>query len=232
MYLGYSVPNDKTLHGILKNIFANIEQFNWKTFLLGTSCVATLLGLKKLAARYPRFKWTRAGGPLLVTVICIVLQATIDLESRGIPIVGYIPPGLPSFTGNAIFPLSGNMAMVVLSIVIVGFMESIAIAKKLAQVHGYELDASLELVGLGMANLSSGLFGGYPVTGSFSRSAVNNASGAHSGLSAMVTATMVAITLLCLTSVFELLVSRRVQLGVQTRLLEDAFLTGLTYFHF
>ena len=52
-----------------------------------------------------------------------------------------------------------------------------------------------------------GLFGGYPVTGSFSRSAVNNDSGAHSGLSGIVTATMVAIVLLCLTQVFELLVS-------------------------
>jgi sulfate transporter 4 len=204
---GYDIPNDKSLHGILKNIFANIEKFNWKTFLLGTSCVFTLMGLKKVAQKYPRLKWTRAAGPLLVTVVCIVLQATIDLEARGIPIVGYIPAGLPSFTGDIVFPVTnmGNLAIVVLSIVIVGFMESIAIAKKLAQTHGYELDSSLELVGLGMANLTSGLFGGYPVTGSFSRSAVNNASGAHSGLSAMVTATMVAITLLCLTSVFELL---------------------------
>jgi sulfate transporter 4 len=204
---GYDIPNDKSLHGMLKNIFANIDQFNWKTFLLGTSCVFTLVGLKKLAAKYPRMKWTRAAGPLLVTVISIVLQATIDLEARGIPIVKYIPAGLPSFTGNIVFPINniGRLTVVILSIVIVGFMESIAIAKKLAQVHGYELDSSLELVGLGMANFTSGLFGGYPVTGSFSRSAVNNSSGAHSGLSAMVTASMVAITLLCLTSVFELM---------------------------
>lgn len=206
---GYDIPNDKSLHGILKNIFANIDQFNWKTFLLGTSCVFALVGLKKLASKYPRMKWARAAGPLLVTVVSIVLQATIDLEARGIPIVKYIPAGLPSFTGNIVFPMDsvGRLTVVILSIVIVGFMESIAIAKKLAQVHGYELDSSLELVGLGMANLTSGLFGGYPVTGSFSRSAVNNSSGAHSGLSAMVTATMVAVTLLALTSVFELLVS-------------------------
>jgi MFS superfamily sulfate permease-like transporter len=95
----------------------------------------------------------------------------------------------------------------VLTIAVIGFMESIAIAKKLAQKHNYELDASMELVGLGMANLSSGFFGGYPVTGSFSRSAVNNESGAQSGVSGLVTATMVAITLLFLTFIFELLVS-------------------------
>ena len=125
----------------------------------------------------------------------------------------YKRQGLPNFTGGLVFTVEnlGNLGIVILSIVIVGFMESIAIAKKLSQVHGYELDSSMELIGLGMANLSSGLFGGYPVTGSFSRSAVNNASGAMSGISAMVTATMVVVTLLCLTSVFEMLVSRRMK---------------------
>ncbi|KAL3915210.1 MAG: hypothetical protein SGILL_005756 [Bacillariaceae sp.] len=205
---GYTdIPNDKTLHKQLYNIFANLDQFNWKTFVLGTSCVMTLVGLKRLAQAYPkRFKWTRAAGPLLVTAVAIVLQATLDLQARGIPIVGYIPQGLPDFTGSIVFPLDfGRLAIVVLSIVIVGFMESIAIAKKLAQTHNYELDANMELIGLGMANLSSGLFGGYPVTGSFSRSAVNNDVGAKSGISALVTATLVAMTLLFLTSVFELL---------------------------
>jgi MFS superfamily sulfate permease-like transporter len=93
-----------------------------------------------------------------VTIVCIVLQVTIDLEAKGIPIVQYIPAGLPPFTGSLVFPFSnaGKLFNVVMSIVIVGFMESIAIAKKLAQVHGYELDSSLELAGLGMANLASG----------------------------------------------------------------------------
>lgn len=148
--------------GILKYLFMDIEQFNWKTFLLGVSCVGTLIGLKKVAAKYPKLKWTRAVGPLLVTVVSIVLQATIDLEARGIPIVAEIPAGLPSFTGGIVFPISntGKLINVVLSIAIVGFMESIAIAKKLAQVHGYELDSSQELAGLGVANVASGLFGG------------------------------------------------------------------------
>ena len=113
---------------------------------------------------------------------------------------------MPPFTGSMLFPADiPRLAVVIISIVIVGFMESIAIAKKLAQVHNYELDSSMELVGLGMANLTSGLFGGYPVTGSFSRSAVNNESGARSGLSAVVTATMVLISLVCLTSVFAMM---------------------------
>ena len=95
--------------------------------------------------------------------------------------------------------------MVVISIVIVGFMESIAIAKQLASKHRYEIDSSTKLIGLGMANFIGGMFQSYPVTGSFSRSAVNNESGAQSGISGIVTATIVALVLLFLTTVFELL---------------------------
>jgi len=205
---GYDIPNDKSLHKMLGNIFSNIDQFNWKTFLLGTACIFTLMGMKKMSQKYPqRFKWTRAAGPLVVTVVSIVLQVALDLQARGIPIVGHIPKGLPKFTGSAVFPLTEihHLSVVVLSIVLVGFMESIAIAKTLAQKHNYELDSSSELIGLGVANLMSGLFGGYPVCGSFSRSAVNNDSGAMSGISAIVTATVVALVLLFLTPVFELL---------------------------
>ncbi len=207
---GYNIPADKTLHLMLKNIFASINEFNYKTFLLGFFSVFTLMGLKKLTTKSPKFQWMRAAGPLLVTVISIILQATIDLESRGIPVVGHIPKGLPKFTADVVFPLQlGNLSIVVFSIVLIGFMESIAIAKQLANKHNYEVNSSSELVGLGMANMTSGLFGGYPVVGSFSRSAVNNEAGAQSGISGMVTATLVGLVLLFLTSVFELLVRTR-----------------------
>ena len=206
---GYDIPSDKALHKMLLNIFSKIEEFNWKTFVLGSICVSILIGLKKLAQKFPTLKWTKAVGPLVVTVITIILQATIDLEEKGIPVVGKIPSGFPKFFGSYIFPFEeqlGDLSIVVLSIVIVGFMESIAISKQLASKNNYEVDSSMELIGLGMANLTSGLFGGYPVTGSFSRSAVNNESGAQSGISAIVTATVVGLVLLFLTPVFELLV--------------------------
>jgi sulfate transporter 4 len=206
--LGYSIPSDKKLQLLLKNIFASIEQFNYKTFLLGTGCILTMVGIKRLAARVPRFHWVRPMGPLLVTVISIILQATLNLEAHGIPIVGHIPQGLPKFTGEVIFPIGymEQLSLVVFSIVIIGFMESIAIAKKLANSHSYQVDSSLELVALGMANLMSGFFSGFPVVGSFSRSAVNNDAGAMSGVSGIVTATLVGFVLLCLTPVFESLV--------------------------
>lgn len=207
---GYNIPSDKSLHMMLINLFKNIELFNWRTFVLGTTCVIFLMTLKKIAVKVPRLKFARALGPLIVTVVTIVLQATINLEARGIPIVGHIPSGLPNFSGNVAirgFASLGKLSVVVISIVVVGFMESIAIAKQLANKHNYDINSSKELVGLGAANLCAGLFSGYPLTGSFSRSAVNNDSGAKSGISSIVTATLVGFVVLFLTPVFELLVS-------------------------
>jgi sulfate transporter 4 len=205
---GYKVPRSDVLHEILHNLFANIDEFNYKTFLMGTLSIVALLALKSIGKKYPKYKWVRAAGPLTVTALTVLFTWVFNLESKGIPIVGNIPRGLPSFTANLWTPIQqpGKVLTVTISIVLVGFMESIAIAKQLASKHKYELDSSLELIGLGMSNFMGAMFQSYPVTGSFSRSAVNNESGAQSGISGIVTASLVAMTLLFLTPVFEKLV--------------------------
>jgi high affinity sulfate transporter 1 len=199
----------KRLHELLKSIFDDIENFNYKTFLMGTFAVITLVFLKYIGKRYPKFKSVRALGPLVVTAITIAITWGFDLSEKGIPIVSTIPRGFPAFTGDIWFPMGelGGIFQISLSVTIIGFMESIAIAKQLASKHNYELDSSLELIGLGMANLFGAMFQAYPVTGSFSRSAVNNEAGAQSGLSGLVTASLVGLVLLFLTSVFEQMVS-------------------------
>merc|ERR1719183_148854 len=78
-------------------------------------------------------------------------------------------------------------------------MESITISKRIAARHKYEIDADQELIGLGLANMLGSCFTSYPVTGSFSRSAVNDDTGAKSGVAAMVTASMVVFVLLFIT---------------------------------
>lgn len=202
---GYDVERSDVLHEVLHNIFDGIEQFNYKTFLLGFFSVVALVTMKGVGKTYARFKWMRAMGPLTVSVIGIVLNVVFKLDEKGIPNVGHIPKGLPSFTADMWFPMpdAGSLMVVVFSITIVGFMESIAIGKQLASKHKYELDSSTELIGLGMSNLAGAVFNAYPVTGSFSRSAVNNESGAQSGISGMVTATIVGLVLIFLTAVFE-----------------------------
>lgn len=203
--LGYDIENSKVLYELVGNLIEGIDQFNWKTFVLGFMSVSLLLGMKHIGKTYKKFKWMRAMGPLTVTVLTIVLVVALDLENQGIPVVGHIPKGLPSYTGNMLTPIDrlDQIWVLVVSITIVGFMESIAIAKQLASKHHYEVDSSMELMGLGMANFFGSMFNSYPVTGSFSRSAVNNEAGAKSGISGVVTSVLVAIALLFLTPVFE-----------------------------
>jgi sulfate transporter 4 len=202
---GYDIERSDRIYEIVHNTLDHIDEFNWRTFLMGVTSIVALVGLKRIGKRYPKFKWVRAMGPLSVTAVTIILTVVFSLDDKGIPIVGSIPKGLPSFTASEWTPIENieKLYMVVISIVIVGFMESIAIAKQLASKHKYEIDSSQELIGLGMANFLGAMFQSYPVTGSFSRSAVNNESGAQSGISGMVTATMVGVVLLFLTPVFE-----------------------------
>jgi SulP family sulfate permease len=92
-----------------------------------------------------------------------------------------------------------DLAVAAVVITVVGFMESIAVAKVYARRHRYDLDPDQELIGLGAANVASGLFGGYPVTGGFSRTAVNDTAGARTPLASVVTAVLVLITIALLT---------------------------------
>jgi SulP family sulfate permease len=89
-----------------------------------------------------------------------------------------------------------------LAISFVGYMESISVAKSLASKRRQKVDANQELVALGTANLGATLTGGYPVTGGFSRSVVNFAAGANTGLASIITAGLVAVTVIFLTPLF------------------------------
>ncbi len=115
-------------------------------------------------------------------------------------VVGNIPRGLPGF---GIPRLDLNMLLKLLPIAVIisliGFMEAISIAKAMAAKTGQRLDANQELIGQGIANIIGSFAMSFPVSGSFSRSAVNIQSGAVSGFSSVVTSITVAIVLLFFT---------------------------------
>ncbi len=115
-------------------------------------------------------------------------------------VVGSIPEGLPSFSlprmsWDAFEALLS--AAVVISLV--GFMEAISIAKAIAARTKDKIDPNQELIGQGLANVVGSLTQAFPVSGSFSRSAVNINAGARTGLSSVITAALVLLTLLFLT---------------------------------
>jgi len=92
---------------------------------------------------------------------------------------------------------------VALTISFVGFMESIAVAKAIQAKHkNYQISANQELIGLGLANIIGSFFKAFPVTGGFSRTAVNDQAGAKTGLASIISAVLIIVTLLFLTQYF------------------------------
>jgi len=128
------------------------------------------------------------------------LDPTTILLSGGGAVVADIPKGLPSLSLPKI-NLSVFLQLLPFAVIIslLGFMEAIAIAKAMAAKTGQRLDPNQELIGQGLANMIGAIGKSYPVSGSFSRSAVNLQAGAVSGLSSVITSIMVIITLLFFT---------------------------------
>jgi len=123
----------------------------------------------------------------------------INLRAGG-SVVGAIPQGLPSFSIPS-FDLATIQQLVfaAITIALIGFMEAISIAKAMATRTRQRLDTNQELIGQGLSNIIGSMFQSYPVSGSFSRSAVNIGAGAVTGFSSVVTGLVVVLVLLFLT---------------------------------
>ncbi len=192
---GISTERKDHFYETVFEFFDNAADTNSTTLTVGLMALVVLFVLKRFAPRVP--------AALVVVVGSILAVEFLNLESHGVEVVGDIPDslpafGFPEFSGSMI----GNLAMTALVITLVGFMESIAVAKVYARRHRYELDANSELIGLGAANVAAGLFGGYPVTGGFSRTAVNDTAGARTPLASIITAGIVLATIAFLTPLF------------------------------
>ncbi|MEA3409977.1 MAG: SulP family inorganic anion transporter [Pseudomonadota bacterium] len=189
--LGIPAANGYGIEALLTNLVANVSQFNPVTLALGAGSVALMVALKRTFPRLP--------GPLVVVVLCTLLAWLLRLNSAGVTVVGHVEGGLPTpgFPALAwgdianLLPLAGAMALV-------GFAQSITVAKTLARKRGDHIDANRELAAVGLANIGGSLSQAYPVTGGFSRSAVNARSGARTQVSNLITAALVALTLLFL----------------------------------
>ena len=165
------------------------QNTHWLTFFFAVISIGMLWGIKKYNPRLP--------GVLIAVVICTLLSWAMGFEEKGGAIVGAIPAGLPAMS-MPVFDWDVIKQLISSAIIIslIGFMEAISIAKAMAARTRQRIDANQELVGQGLSNIVSGLFGGYAVSGSFSRSAVNIGAGAITGFSSVVTGAVVGVTLL------------------------------------
>ena len=187
-----AVQADHHYEKVWSMIEAAVHNTHLPTFGMAVLAFAILILMKKYAPRLP--------GVLVAVVITTVIAWLSGYAEAGGKIVGKIPEGLPAFTiPDFNWEAVKTLMVTAITISLIGFMEAISIAKAMAARTRQRLDANQELVGQGLSNIVSGMFSGYPVSGSFSRSAVNIDAGAITGMSSVVTGLVVGIALLFLT---------------------------------
>lgn len=140
--------------------------------------------------------------PIFAVLITTALAWALALDERGVRLVGEVPAGLPSLALPALDAgLWSHLAVSALLISVVGFVESVSVGQTLAAKRRQRIDPDQELIGLGAANIGSGLSGGFPVTGGFSRSVVNFDAGAETPAAGAYAAVGIALATLFLTPV-------------------------------
>ncbi len=190
---GVSVEKaEHTYETVFNTLVEATRSTHTETLLMAILALAIMIVLKRFLPKVPNV--------LTAVAITTVISWRIGFEAMGGKVVGAIPAGLPPLAVPTIdFQVMTQLLTVAVVISIIGFMEAISIAKAMATRTRQRLDANQELVGQGLGNIMSSLSGGYAVSGSFSRSAVNISSGAITGFSAVVTGIVVGITLIALT---------------------------------
>lgn len=194
--LRVQLPQSEHVHEILWAAAQQINEVHLLTLLIGVVGMLLIWNAKRIHPAIP--------GSLLAVALGIVAVWGLGLEQYGVKVVGTVPGGLPEWslpTFNS--DIMRGLLPGVLAMSLIGFMESFAVAKAIQAKHkNYEIDANQELKALGIANLGAAVVQGYPVTGGFSRTAVNDQAGAHTGMASIFAAALVLLTLLFLTPLF------------------------------
>ncbi|MFZ2318878.1 MAG: sulfate permease [Pseudomonas sp.] len=134
--------------------------------------------------------------PAAILLLATLLVWQQDWQHAGVALIGPIPAGLPTLGLSLSLEQVRNLLAPSLLIGFMVFLSGQSAAVTLAQRRGERINTNQELLGLGAANVASALSGGFPVTGSISRSAVNYAAGANTPLASVITALLLAVLLL------------------------------------
>lgn len=162
---------------------------------IGIASIVLIVVLKRLVPMLPAV--------LVTVVVAMVAVVVLDLVDKDVKVVGSLPQGLPSLTvplvqwSDLVPLLIGAMG-----IALVSLTDTISTASSFAERRGEEVDGNKEMVGIGAANVAAGLFQGFPVSTSGSRTAVSEQAGARSQLTGLVGALVIAAMLLALPSLF------------------------------
>ncbi|MBA6156047.1 solute carrier family 26 protein [Tenacibaculum sp. S7007] len=194
--LGVEFLQSDQVHILLEDVFNRIEYFNLNTTIIGIVACIIIMVFRKINKKIPN--------ALVVVALGILAIRFFENQFTDVAIVKDIPSGLPKFSIPVIdIALIRELFPIAATLVMVGYLETISIGKTLeAKQDEYRIRPNQELVALGISNIVGSLFQSYPSTSSFSRSAINEESGGTTGVSALVSAIIVVLTLLFLTPVF------------------------------
>ena len=185
---GFSTDAESFI-GEIQAFIQSLDQTNIYALSVGLLCLAIILGLKRWRPIWP--------GILIAVLVAIFLTTFLDLASKGVDTVGVLPQGFPapSFprVDLADIPI---LAATAVGISLVAIGDTISTSAGFASRRGYEIDADQELIGIGSANLFAGIFSGFAISTSSSRTAVAEQSGAKTQLTGVLAGLLVLAMLL------------------------------------
>ena len=194
--IGVPLGQSNHIHTIVVEAVSRITEINIYTLIVG---IAGIILIKTAG------KWHRSlPGALLAVLVGTIAGYFLVQSGIEMSVVGEVPAGIPSFIIPPMdFEVWYSLVPAAMAISLVGFMESIAVARSIQAKHkNYKVIPNQELKALGLANIGTAFFQGFPVTGGFSRTAVNNQAGAKSGIASIISAGLILLTLLFFTSLF------------------------------
>jgi len=193
--LGLDLGNSTYVHVVIWRAVQHLGDIHLLSMGIGAAGIALLILLPKLHRLIPE--------ALVVVVLTTGASYAFSFEEKGVSVIGSIPMGLPDLSLPAADPATLKALLpAAVTLALVQFMKNVSLGRVFAARHGYSIDANKELVGIGAANLVGAFFSSIPVSGSFSRSAVNDQTGARTPLANWFTAGVIALTLLFLTPLF------------------------------
>jgi high affinity sulfate transporter 1 len=193
---GFSIDGTGPLRDLAQIAESIAEgRIHWTSFVVGAGTLASILFLK----RFPRLP-----GILIAVVGATVAVGVLGLDEHGVKVLGQLPQGLPSFALPWIH-LSDLQDVVIggCAVAMVAFADTSVLSRTYAAKTGSRVDPNQEMVGLGAANLAAGLFQGFPISSSSSRTPVAEASGSKTQLTGVVGAVSVALLLLTAPNLLE-----------------------------
>ena len=194
-----------------------------------TVTAAVLIGLFGLAVILVLQRWLpKVPGVLVAVVVSIGAAVVFDLASHGVSLVGTLPQGLPPFTVPSVSASDfGLLVAGALGISLVALTDTISTASAFAARSGDEVQANQEMIGIGTSNLAAGLFQGFPVSTSGSRTAVADQAGAKTQITGLVGAAVIVLMLLVVPGLFRNLPQPTLAAVVMAAALSLADLAGM-----